>query len=65
MVIQRSTLEFLLVALVFGSIMVTTLYLGYGPGVLLFVIWGVAFAIYLKRKSKNAEPRRDEESDRD
>ncbi|MGM0517597.1 MAG: hypothetical protein ACQER6_08355 [Pseudomonadota bacterium] len=60
MVIQRSTLEFLLVTLIFGSIMVTTLYFGYGPGVLLFVIWGVALAIYLKRKSKTDEPRRDD-----
>jgi hypothetical protein len=60
MVIQRSTLEFIVVTLIFGSIMATTLYFGYGPGVLLFVIWGVVLAIYLKRGSKAAEPHRDD-----
>ena len=60
MVIQRSTLEFLLVALILGSIMVATLYLGHGAGVLAFLIWGVVLAIYLKRKSKVSEPRRDD-----
>jgi len=61
MVIQRSTFEFLLVTLIFGSIMLTTLYLGYGPGVLLFVIWGVVLGIYLRRKAKTSESRRDED----
>ncbi|MFO7581655.1 hypothetical protein [Guyparkeria sp.] len=60
MVIQRSTLEFLLVTLILGSIMVATLYLGHGAGVLLFLIWGVSLAIYLKRKSKATEPRQDD-----
>lgn len=61
MVIQRSTLEFLLITLIFGSIMVTTLYFGFGPGVLLFVIWGVVLGIYLRRKAKTTEPRRDQD----
>jgi hypothetical protein len=65
MVIQRSTLEFLLIALIFGSIMATTLYFGFGPGVLLFVVWGVVLGIYLKRKAKAPEPGRDEESHTD
>jgi len=65
MVIQRSTLEFLLITLIFGSIMATTLYFGFGPGVLLFVVWGVVLGIYLRRKAKTPEPHRDETSDRD
>jgi len=65
MVIQRSTLEFLLITLIFGSIMATTLYFGFGPGVLLFVVWGVVLGIYLKRKAKTPEPGRDEESHTD
>lgn len=51
MVIQRSTLEFLIITLVLGSIMAATLWLGHGAGVLFLVGWGVAGFIYLKRKS--------------
>ncbi|MFI9652382.1 hypothetical protein [Guyparkeria halopsychrophila] len=50
MVIQRSTLEFLIIALVLGSIMAATLWLGHGAGVLFLVGWGVAGFIYLKRQ---------------
>ncbi|MBN2872420.1 MAG: hypothetical protein JXJ30_05880 [Halothiobacillaceae bacterium] len=51
MVIQRSTLEFLIVALVLGSVLATTLWLGYGAGVLLLIGWGVAGAMILKRQA--------------
>ena len=54
MVIQRSTFEFLLITLIFGSIMAATLWLGAGAGVLLLIGWGIAGAIYLKRKSKGS-----------
>ena len=60
MVIQRSTFEFLVLALVLGSIMAATLWLGHGAGVLFLVGWGIAGAIYLKRKGKGkAEAPRD------
>ena len=51
MVIQRSTLEFLILALILGSILAATLWLGHGAGVLVLIAWGVAGFIYLKRKS--------------
>ncbi len=54
MTIQRSTLEFLLVAIVLGSIMATTLHLGYGAGVLLMVFWAVVVYIFLRRKKRQA-----------
>lgn len=57
MVIQRSTFEFLLLALILGSILAATLWLGHGAGVLLLVGWGIAGAIYLKRKAKRDRPR--------
>ncbi|MFN2381353.1 MAG: hypothetical protein ABR561_02230 [Guyparkeria sp.] len=53
MVIQRSTLEFLIIALIVGSILAATLWLGHGAGVLFLVGWGVAGFIYLKRKKPN------------
>jgi hypothetical protein len=56
MVIQRSTFEFLLITLIFGSIMAATLWLGAGAGVLLLIGWGIAGAIYLKRKGKRDAP---------
>jgi len=56
MVIQRSTFEFLLLALVLGSIMAATLWLGHGAGVLLLIAWAVAGLIYLKRKGKRDTP---------
>ena len=52
MVIKRSTFEFLLLSLVLGSIMAATLWLGHGAGVLFLIGWGIAGAIYLKRKAK-------------
>jgi len=55
MKIQRSTLEFLLVAIVLGSIMATTLHFGYGPAVLLMIFWGVVIFFFLRsRKKKQA-----------
>ncbi|WP_322520765.1 hypothetical protein SR882_08200 [Guyparkeria halophila] len=57
MVIQRSTLEFLIITLVLGSIMAATLWLGHGAGVLFLIGWGVAGFIYLKRKGKRDTPR--------
>lgn len=52
MKIQRSTLEFLLVAIVLGSIMATTLYFGYGAGVLSMVVWGVVVFVFLRSKKR-------------
>ncbi|MFO7809217.1 hypothetical protein [Guyparkeria sp.] len=63
MVIQRSTLEFLIIALVLGSIMAATLWLGHGAGVLFLVGWGIAGFIYIKRKSPRAKPANDESAD--
>ncbi|MFP4252230.1 MAG: hypothetical protein ACOC02_00295 [Guyparkeria sp.] len=54
MVIQRSTLEFLILALVLGSILAATLWLGHGAGVLVLIAWGVGGFIYLKRKKPRA-----------
>lgn len=56
MVIQRSTLEFLIITLVLGSIMAATLWLGHGAGVLFLIGWGIAGFIYLKRQ----KPRKSE-----
>lgn len=55
MVIQRSTLEFLILALVLGSILAATLWFGHGAGVLVLIAWGVAGFIYLKRKSPRGD----------
>lgn len=63
MVIQRSTLEFLIITLVLGSIMAATLWLGHGAGVLFLVGWGIAGFIYLKRKSPRTKPADDESAD--
>lgn len=56
MVIQRSTLEFLILALVLGTILAATLWLGHGAGVLVLIAWGVAGFVYLKRKAPRRNP---------
>lgn len=62
MTIQRSTLEFLLVAIVLGSIMATTLHLGYGAGVLLMVFWAIVIYLFLRRKKRQATSNTSSES---
>lgn len=60
MVIQRSTLEFLIAALALGTIMAATLWLGQGAGVLVLLCWGIGLTIHLKRKSKRTASRDDD-----
>ncbi|HSH84260.1 MAG TPA: hypothetical protein VK979_03785 [Guyparkeria sp.] len=57
MIIQRSTFEFLLIAIILASVLATSLWFGHGAGMLLLVTWGIAVAIYLKRKAKRDQPR--------
>ena len=54
MKIERSTLEFLLIAIILGSIMAMTLHFGYGPAVLLMIFWGVVVFFFLRNKKKKA-----------
>ena len=63
MVIQRSTLEFLIITLVLGSIMAATLWLGHGAGVLFLIGWGIAGFIYLKRKKPSVRSADDDPQD--
>lgn len=53
--IQRSTLDFLLISAVVGSIVLATAYLGYGAGVLVLLFWLVFILIKLKRQKPKSE----------
>jgi hypothetical protein len=47
--IQRSTLDFLMISAILGSVIVVTTYFGYGAGTLVILFWVVVILFRLKR----------------
>lgn len=55
MVIKRSTLEFIIIAIMLGSLMAAATFLGPGAGVILLMIWAIGFFTWLKYRKPAAK----------